>query len=201
MRATLVVAALFLTPAALCTGCGSDEASSDQGAVGDSLLRVQDLPAGTKVRGGLPGNPCAPAEVLGEGQAQFAQSPLFSLRDLDVQEAVGIFTEPDSAKNAYTALAAESRLDCIRTVIEQRGDISVKVFPPRSLDAGEEAESILFQIRRLDSGRQASAEVTSIRSGNAVASLIFLSETAKPAERVAAEVVDAAAARLSKGID
>src|SRR4029077_2148715 len=136
----MLVVLLLLASAAAIAGCGGGDgnASTDRGAATDeqstasnSLVQAQDLPAGARPVEKLPSGPCSPLRILKSDKSQAAESPMFAIARVRVQEAVGVFAASGPAVAAYDALNAKKRLGCIRESIALQGalqgGVSVKV--------------------------------------------------------------------------
>jgi hypothetical protein len=182
----------------LLVACG-DSGSVDEGPASASLIQVSDLPAGAKAIESLPSGVCDPAQVLNEYGSRASKSSMFAVDGYRVQEAVGLFPARALTVKAYDALNARSRLKCIYRTIEFQGNLSVTILAPRDIDVGVEAQSVRFQVVRQDSGKRSSVEVASIRSGRAVASLIFLNATGQPSGSFTRDVIADATALLERG--
>jgi hypothetical protein len=200
-----LVLLLALTSVGLIAGCGDAgedasadrSTSADQGVAEASLIQAKDFPSGVKVESKTLSESCHPFEILESDESAAAESQLFGIGQIKAQEAVGVFPAAPAAKSAYDALNAESRLDCVRDQIEiQR--VSAEVLPSREVDVGEDAQATLIQTLDPNSDDRNSIEIASIRSGRAVASLIFVSSAPEPNGAVVDNVIDAAAGLLAR---
>jgi hypothetical protein len=193
-----ILAALLsfaLVPAIAGCGGGGENASANPDAASALLLEAGDLPAEVKTIDGLENGPCNPLEVLKSSETSSAKSPMFVISRVRIQEAVGVFAGDDPAAAAYDALNAESRLSCIRGVVGLQG-LSAKVLSQRDFNAGDEARTVQFEVRRSDSEPQG-FEIASIRSGESVASLIFLNTTGESSRALVDDAIRSAADRLA----
>lgn len=186
---------LVLIPAIASCGGGSEDASANPDAAAALLLEVSDLPADAKTTKGLENGPCNPLEVLRGSETSTAKSPMFVVSKVRLQEVVGVYTADDPAAAAYDALNAKSRLDCIRSVVGLQG-LSAEVLSQRDFSAGDEARIVEFEVDRPDAQPQG-FEIASIRSGESVASLIFLNTTGASTRALVDETIRSAADRLA----
>ena len=182
---------------------GSDSLSDAraQDAVSSVLIDLADLPGKAEESEPLPLGFCDPLEILDTSASQAAKSPMFAIGQIKLQEAVGIFPARGAAEDAYDALLSAPRVRCIEQTIvfqgELQGGVSVSTRSPNDMDAGDEAQSMVFEVRHIDTGEQNSVEVASVRSGNSVASLIFLNPTETRKPQLTRNVVGIAADRLA----
>ncbi len=113
-----------------------------------------------------------------EGQnAGTAGTPLYNLGSKYVGEAVGIAPSEKKAAAALEALQAPERLSCIQSTIEffgPREGVGVTVGKPDLIAEGEEGSKV--RLLEVDAQSQPvnSTTIVSFRSGQCVATLLFL---------------------------
>src|SRR4051812_30368968 len=85
--------------------CGGGEVtSSHRNILQEALLTTKDLPGKVAVEGGLPSEPCGPQAIMLENRGKAAETQMFNVADVHLQEAVAIFPREALAKLAFKGL-------------------------------------------------------------------------------------------------
>jgi hypothetical protein len=181
--------------AALISGCGSAPAE-DKNAK-QSLILLEDLPPGSTVKEEFP-EPCPPEPILQEGRTKFAATEPLGYREVEIKEAIGIFSDTETATEAYDSLTSEERSECIASAMKgfNPPEQTIETGPVTSPEVAEEDWATRYLVIDPSSNVQGSLDAVVLKSGVCVATLIFLARGEETEESVVQEVTETAADRL-----
>ncbi|MGB7685094.1 MAG: hypothetical protein WBL45_04850 [Solirubrobacterales bacterium] len=181
--------------AASIAGCGSAPAE-DKNAK-QSLILIEDLPAGSAVKEEFP-EPCPPEPILRERTKKFAATDPMGYKEVEVKEAIGIFSDTDKATEVYDSLTSTERSECIASAMKgfNPPEETIETGPVTSPDVAEEDWARRYSVINLSSETQGTLDAVALKSGVCVAALIFLARGEATEESVVDEVTEAAADRL-----
>lgn len=191
----LLIGVLALIAAAFACGCGGGqgvyEATEPAGTdvastpsqkprtaaqiAGAALLSTESLPEGATTDRGV-SSVCAPLTIFTQHDGQGAQTPMYRLPSVRVQEAVGAFESKQGAAAALKALATEDRRDCIAGALQlfNGPEVSVGISSSRNIGIGDESAGDRFVVTDPDGGIVGRASALSFRTGRCTATLLFI---------------------------
>jgi hypothetical protein len=189
----LVLAAML---AALISGCGGSAPAEDKNAQ-QSLIVFEDLPPGSFVKEEFP-EPCSPEPYLREGKTKFAASDPLGFKEVELKEAIGIFSDEEKATKTYDSLTSAERSKCIGSALEgfNPPEETIETGDATSPDVAEDDWARRYLIINPSSNVQGSLDAVVLRSGVCIATLIFLARGEETEESVVDEVTESAADRL-----
>jgi hypothetical protein len=172
LRPAWGVLMLIAALAPLISGCGSAAPTEDKN-VKVLLLTVGDLPSGGKIAEPFP-EPCSPIPTLEAGESRVAATKPLEFDSVVMREVLGSFPTEDDATSRYEDLTSSERAECIAVSIEELGEGErVETEPPASFGIAEEDSSQQFRSIGANSG---TVHVVSLKSGQCVATMIFIDE-------------------------
>lgn len=197
---------LVLALALLVAGCGSDD-SLDPQAAAEAQITAKDLPGKVTVEESVPTEPCGPLPIFRKNEGKTAVTQLLGIgkeifgvgQQVRLKEAVGAFDDEENAEAAYDALVAQDRIDCLQKSIESGSTVQdpVKVSKPQSFGVGDEDSLTRFTEIDPENPLPYILDMGSIRSGQCVASVVFLVAERNPSYTAERKVAQTVADRLA----
>lgn len=159
----------------LLSGCGASEPITvEQGALGQALVSIAELPPGAGVTEDPP-EPCGPLPVLEERATDTAVSKMFVLGETRLKEAVGYFPAEQQAADAYGELIAKKRSECIRESLETFGGVRVEIEALEPLGLSD-SETLTRYVGTEPGNGEMAVDVAAVKFGLCVAAVIVLQE-------------------------